>query len=96
MGATIHLKQKKKSNSGQLPFGGASGDCGTSDSCNLCYLEQLWCSSVLVVGGPGAGTGQAGRLVGPSLTIAMALLGTHAGHSALAQDKPSFFYPLLL
>ena len=75
---------------------GTSGDCGTSGSYKVCYLVQLWYSSEIVVRRPSTGTSQVRRLVRPSLTIPVTLLGTYAGHPALTQGKPSFFYPLLL
>ena len=79
-----------------VTFGGTSSDYGTSGSYNLCYLDQLWYSSEIVVRRPSTGTSQVRRLVRPSLTIPVTLLGTYAGHPVLTQGKPSFSYPLLL
>ena len=79
-----------------VTLGGTSGDCGTSDSYKVCYLDQLWYSSEIVVRSPSTGKSQVRRLVRPSLIIPVTLLGTYAGHPALTQGKPSFSYPLLL
>ena len=75
---------------------GTSGDCGTSGSYKVCSLVQLWYSLEIVVRRPSTRTSQVRRLVRPSSTIPVTLLGTYAGHPALTQGKPSFFYSLLL
>ena len=77
-GATIHLKQKKVS-FWKVTLGGASGDYGTSCVYNMCYLDWLWYSLKLVERRPSTGNSQVRRLVRPSCTISVTLLGTYAG-----------------
>ena len=81
-GSTLHsavstrLETKKKSHSGQLPLVGLLVVVGQFFFYNLCYLDQLWYSSKLVERRPSTGKSQVGRLVRPSCTISVTLLGT--------------------
>ena len=84
-GATIHFKPKKakKVQFWTVTLVGTSVDCGTSGSYKVCYSEQLWYSSELVVRRPSSGESQVRRLVRPSLTIPVTLLGTYVEHPDL-------------
>mgnify|MGYP000568539082 CR=1 FL=1 len=65
MGGVRHtrLETKKKVSFWTVTIRGTSGDCGTSGSYKVCYLEQLWHSLEIVVRRPSTRTSQVRILV---------------------------------